>query len=270
MSGSTFKFIKMSLFVVFIYIVFNTYLLSLYTLTVNEMFFSQSVMLLISILTLLYCYMILFIDFQKPSMNKRILKKLKDFNRNGNIFYTDSAEKYYNYYMKEILSTIKESQLELFENKGYVIIIGSCDELSKFTKLKGITGLFSKTEKYILLYTDFYYKENNLLQIVNAYNFKSTFYHEWGHFLDYANRNISYTLGFQKEFNKIRNSFRDNVRFYYSGLPSLFFRKYPNFNLYELSSSSEYFASSYSKYKMNFNCGDYFRNVFDKIENKKV
>ena len=269
MYGSTFKFIKMIIFVMFTYFIFNVCLFTLYTLTKNEIFFFEFMMLFISFFALLYCYIILFIDFQNSNINKKVLRMVNNFNRVDNIFYTDSAVTHYTY-LKDILKTIKQEQLDLFRNKGYVIVIGTYNELSKFTKQKGIVGLFSKTQKYILLYTDFYYKENNSLQVVNAYNFKSTFYHEWGHFLDYANRNISYTLGFQKEFNKIRNSFRDNVRFYYSGLPSLFFRKYPNFNLYELSSSSEYFASSYSKYKMNFNCGDYFRNVFDKIENKKV
>lgn len=265
MSGSTLRFFKMCIFIILTHFLFSMFLLNINGLTLNEILFTQFIMLLISLSTLLYSYIILHIDFQKHKKNKSVLKKLYRFNRDNNIFYTDNIESYY-FLTKDLLKTIKKEQLDLFENKGYVLVIGSAEDLSVFTKQSGIMGLFSKSQKYILLYTDFCSIRNNRLEIVDDLTFKKTFYHEWGHFLDYAYKNISYSLDFQKKFLEARNKFKNTIRFSYVGIPDLFYKKYPKFNSHELIDASEYFASNYSKYRMNIICDDYFSEIFEKIE----
>ena len=117
----------------FTYFIFNVCLFTLYTLSKNEIVFFEFMMLFISFFALLYCYIILFIDFQNSNINKKVLRMVNNFNRVDNIFYTDSAVTHYTY-LKDILKTIKQEQLDLFRNKGYVIVIGTYNELSKIAE----------------------------------------------------------------------------------------------------------------------------------------
>ena len=249
-----------------LYILFLLFILNLIKSNIENIILVAISMFIMSFFTLIYCYIILNISFQNSKINKRVENKLQNFNRDNNIFYSKNSEKYF-LFLKDILQTIKVNQYNCFTNKGYIIIISGYNELPHSLRQKGTMGVFSRTQKYIIIYTDFYCVKENKVKSVNKESFKSTFYHEWGHFLDYANSNISYTRSFNKEFNKIKNRYQYAIRFSCAGIVGLFYRQYPDFNLNSLIDSSEYFATSYSEYKQGHLCELYFKNIFDKIEN---
>ena len=222
----------------------------------------------LSVLNLIYCYVLLDIRLQKSNMKKRVKKKLKDFEKleNTPIYYAKNQRLYSNTLLN-YLNNIESSEYGAFIEKGYIFILGTYADLKVFNRQKGISGLFSHSQKYILLYTDTFDRENNKFIPMPILNFKSTFYHEWGHFVDYFNEFISETLEFKRYYYKKKRELDNSVRFLYSGNLYLYLRNNPIKNLYEFKTSSEYFAVNYSKYKMGYLNDSYLYNLFEKLEN---
>ena len=221
----------------------------------------------ISILNLAYCYVLLNIKFQNKNIKKQVKKKLNNFERveDAPIDYISNQKLYANILL-DYLPNLNESEYNVFVEKGYIFIVGTYQDLKSFNKQKGITGLFSKYNKYILLYTDGLDKENGKFVPIPMLQFKATFYHEWGHFVDYLNSFISDTISFQYHYYKKKKEIDNSVRFMYSGNLCLYLRNNPLKNLYEFKSSSEYFAVNYSRYRMGSTTGDsYLDSIFENL-----
>ena len=221
----------------------------------------------ISILNLAYCYVLLNIKFQNKNIKKQVKKKLNNFERveDAPIYYINNQKVYTNILL-DYLTNLNEIEYNIFVEKGYIFIVGTYQELKSFNKQKGITGLFSKYNKYILLYTDGLDKENGKFVPIPMLQFKATFYHEWGHFVDYLNSFISDTISFQYHYYKKKKEIDNSVSFMYSGNLCLYLRNNPLTNLYEFKSSSEYFAVNYSRYRMGSTTGDsYLDSIFENL-----
>ena len=271
MNGSQIKFINLCLRLLIIDVLFGILPIMLYDLTMLEMIVYYGILFITSLCCIAYCYRMIFIKYQKNSIcrkTKRKLDKNNFYKLENSPIYTTYKSDGYGYFAKELYLSCKEEQRKLFEEKGYVIIVGSKEELKSFAKQKFINGYFSRVDKYILVYTESETSDKKPydIKIVTRTVFASTFWHEWGHFIDFANNYISNSCGFIKYFNDRRSYFKHSVRFMCAGLPSLYCRKYPKINLYELSSTSEFFACKYSDYKMNRPISEYLKNIFYKLE----
>lgn len=271
MNGSQIKFINLCLRLLTIDILFGILPITLYDLTIEEMVVYYGILLVTSLCCIAYCYCMIFIKYQSNNICKKTKRKLDK----NNFYKLDDCPIYstyksdgYGYLAKELYLTCKEEQRKLFEEKGYVIIVGSKEELKCFAKQKFINGYFSRVDKYILVYTECETSDRKPydIKLLTRTSFSSTFWHEWGHFVDFANNYISNTREFIKYFNDRKAYFKHSVRFMCAGLPSLYCRKYPKINLYELSSTSEFFACKYSDYKMNRPLSEYLKNMFDELE----
>lgn len=271
LKGSDIKFLKSIIRLIIIDVIFGLLPIFLYELELLDYFVYYGVLIIMSVGCSLYSYGLLHISSQSSKRKKKTLKKLHKAGLyqlgNSPVFSTSKSDGYGSF-AKELYFTCQEKQRELFENKGYVIIVGSKDELKKFSTRRFISGYFSRVDKYIMLFTDCETSEKKPydIKIVTKTDFSRTFYHEWGHFVDFANDYVSETFGFLRYFNGIKRHYKQSVRLLCSGMPSLYFRKYPKIDLYELVSSSEYFASYYSIYRRESTVSKYLRNTFDKLE----
>jgi len=199
------------------------------------------------------------------------LKKLKKshFQKIENYpIYTTEDSSGYGALAQELYDSIIEKQKAIFIEKGYIIIVGSKKELRCLSRDKFINGYFSKVNKYILLFTDCETspKKPYNIKTVSISSFRMTFYHEWGHFLDYANSNISETIPFLRNFYSEKQKFKTIVRFSCAGIPSLYFRRFPKIDLYELVNNSEYFAVHYSRYRLNILYNYKLKEIFEGLE----
>lgn len=271
MNGSQIKYTILCIKLLILNLVFGSLPIILYDFNILEMFFYYGVLCIMSFWCLIYCYKMVYITYQDNKYSKRTIDKLhkNGFFRLGDspVFSTYKSDGYGSL-AKELYYSCKEFQRKLFEEKGYVIIVGSKEELKSFSKQRFINGYFSRIEKYILLYTDCETTDKKPydIKIVSRTSFTSTFWHEWGHFLDFSNNYISETFCFSKFYKDVKNKFNFSVRFLCAGIPSLYFRRYPKISLYELVSSSEYFACKYSEYKRGVLLSDYLVKTFDKVE----
>ena len=228
-------------------------------------------MVVVSIGCLFWCYRVINIDCLDNKENKRTLRKLEksDFYKIENYpIYTTNNSNGYAAVIQEIYDTLNMSQRKGIENKGFVLIVGSKNELKLFSKEHFINGYFSKVGKYILLFTDCEISKEKpyTVKLLTITSFRSTFYHEWGHFVDYLNYSISESIGFKRYFNDEKSCFVASVRFLYSGMPSFYLKRNPQKNLYELKNSSEYFACKYSEYQRGVLLPEYLMNLFESIE----
>lgn len=271
MNGSQVKFINLCLRLLTIDILFGIVPITLYVLTVPEMIIYYGILCITSLCCIVYCYRMIFIKYQSNNICKKTRRKLDKNNfyklEDCPIYSTYKSDGY-GYLAKELYLSCKEEQRKLFEEKGYVIIVGSKLELRCFAKQKFINGYFSRVDKYILIYTECEtsHEKPYDIKIMTRTAFSSTFWHEWGHFVDFSNNYISDTRGFMKYFYDRKSYFKYSIRFMCAGIPSLYFRKYPNIDLYELRNSSEFFACKYSDYRMNKPIDNYLKDVFDKLE----
>ena len=220
-----------------------------------------------SIVNLFYSHFLLNIKYQKGNIRKKIKRKLINFRHLEDvpIYFTKNQDIYVEF-LRDFLFTLQKKEYSTFIEKGYIFILGTYDDLKSFNRQKGITGLFSKYNKYILLYTDGLDKENGKFVPIPMLQFKSTFYHEWGHFVDYLNNFISDTISFQRYFYNKKQEIDNSIRFMYSGNIVLYYRKNPLRNLYEFKSSSEYFAVNYSRFRIGLTTGDsYLDSIFENL-----
>lgn len=267
MKGSTVKLLNIFLKVCLLNFLFIWLFLFFCNPTLIEILVYIILIFIISIVNLFYCHFLLKIKYQKGKIRKKIKRRLINFKNLEcvPIYFTGNQEKYAEL-LKDFLLTLQEEEYSTFIEKGYIFIVGTYQDLKSFNKQKGITGLFSKYNKYILLYTDGLDKENGKFVPIPMLQFKATFYHEWGHFVDYLNSFISDTISFQYHYYKKKKEIDNSVRFMYSGNLCLYLRNNPLKNLYEFKSSSEYFAVNYSRYRMGSTTGDsYLDSIFENL-----
>lgn len=257
MKGTTIRniiaILKLStIFVIFLFISKS------FCYTLEKYFWYNLTTFLMALLTFIYCYQSNYIEFRNNKESSKIVKKLEKLNMKKcsefPIYYLNED---YKNYLFNLLDKISNKQKEIFKNKGYIIVIGTVEELNQITKIRKITGLFSHYEKYILLYID---------EDTSKSNFESTFYHEWGHFVDYCNHYVSNAFNFRKIYSGEKQKFNYSVRFLYANNLSFYLRHNPHVNMYELTSTSEYFAVNYSKYKRNSLHDKRLINIYNKIE----
>lgn len=206
--------------------------------------------LLLSILSVVYCVFSDNIKFKTNKLNSRILKKNKNLKKSleNNIYYSKERFKEY---IEDALNNIDDKYKNMFFEKGFIIIVASEEELKVNYKLKKISGLFSASEKYILISIS---KEAAAEEIIK------TFFHEFGHFVDYFNKNISFSFKFLKIYFNEKNNFIRNLKIFYKNKKELM-RYIP----YEYTKCSEFFAVNYSRYKMGLYVKDDVLNIFNKI-----
>lgn len=259
MKGTTIRSILLVIKLLSIFVIF---LLASQTFceSVNSYVWYNLATFTMTLLTFLYCFNSNYIEFRNNKKTSKIIKKISTLNmkecENYPIYY--SNEKFKNY-LFDLLDKISDKQKDVFKDKGYLIVIGTKDELKKISKIKNITGLFSHYEKYILLYID----ENTTEDA-----FESTFYHEWGHFVDYYNNYYSNTINFKKIFSKEKQAFNYSIRFLYSNNLPQYLKHHPHITMYELTSASEYFAVNYSKYKRNTLRDKRLIEIYNKVESR--
>ena len=259
MKGTTIRnilvILKLSIiFVVFLFIsktfCYTTYKYCCYNLTTFSM----------ALLTFIYCYHSNYIDFRSNTKASKIIKKVNSLGmKECSDFPVYYLNEEYKNYLFNLLDKISDEQKEIFIKKGYIIVIGTPKELLNITRLKKINGVFSHYEKYILLYID---------EKTTKENFESTFYHEWGHFVDYSNYYPSNTLKFKAIFFGEKQKFNSSIRFLYSNNLPYYLKRNPHVNMYELTSASEYFAVNYSKYKRQTLKDKRLIDIFSKIESR--
>lgn len=200
-----------------------------------------------------FCFLYVKNDFTKINNKKtsRILKLLKKNNYKydvkSNIYYKD--EKYKDYIV-EAIKNINEKQFQEFKDKGFLLIVGD------LLNTKNTSGLFSHGEKYIIIYTRNYSKQEVI----------STFYHEWGHFLDFYWNYISDSPTFKMYFIKNKNYINNSIRFLYGNSMFLYQSKHTYTNLYEYTSSSEYLAVNYSRWKRNELSSTFLCPIFEYMD----
>lgn len=224
---------------------------------------------LTSSITYWWCQNVIDIRKQNKLHNNKTMKTIQNIelieDKDFPIFYELGQEKYY-YFAKEKIMKLNNDQLKEFEAHGYVIMIGTYEKLKSFYKPKTACGLFSKVDKYIILFTDIYL-DGEMFPTDNN-SFERTLYHEWGHFVDFLNDFESSKIKFILHYLGEKDMINFSVRFLYNKSPILFMKNNPMINLHEYSNSTEYFANNYSKYKRNCLDDIFLINVFDRIENK--
>lgn len=228
-------------------------------------------MTVVSLGCLIICYRIIHISCFDSKQNKGTYKKLnksKFYKLDNCPIYTTENSNGYAAVIEEVYESLNENQRNIFENKGFCIIVGSKEELRLFSKEHFINGYFSKVGKYILLFTDCEITKDKpyVVKPLTITSFRSTFYHEWGHFVDFACNSISETFKFRSYYGNEKAKFVNSVRLLYSGMPSFYLKRNPQKNLYELKNSSEFFACKYSEYKRGVILPDYLNEVFNKVE----
>lgn len=271
MKGSNVRFIKLCFKLIFLYVAFG--LFSSYCMDYSpfDLLSFHIFMIVISVCCLIWCYRIVNINCLSNKLSNNTYKKLKksDFYQVDNYpIYTTQRSNGYAAVIEEVYQNLNPNQRKTFENKGFVIIVGSKEELKLFSKERFINGYFSRVGKYILLFTDCEISREKpyIIKSCTISSFRSTFYHEWGHFVDYANFFLSETLRFKNYYHREKSRFVTTIRFLYSGMPRFYFRRNPKSELYELKSSSEYFACKYSEYQRGVILSDYLMKLFESVE----
>lgn len=250
MKGTTYKsiinFLKLAILFIFWKMVMNIIYFPVNTRIIYTIF-----MLIASFAV--FCFLYVKNDFTKINNKKtsRILKLLKKNNYKydvkSNIYYKD--EKYKDYIV-EAIKNINEKQFQEFKDKGFLLIVGD------LLNTKNTSGLFSHGEKYIIIYTKNYSKQEVI----------STFYHEWGHFLDFYWNYISDSPTFKMHFIKNKNYINNSIRFLYGNSMFLYQSKHTYTNLYEYTSSSEYLAVNYSRWKRNELSSTFLCPIFEYMD----
>lgn len=240
-------------FFIYIFKILFLYFLILLCKYIFEIFENKYILiefLLLSVLSVVYCVFTDNINLKTNKLNYKILKKVKNFKNNSrnNIYYLD--EKYMKY-IENAFNCIEEKYKNIFFEKGFIIIVAAENELKENYKLNKINGLFSSSEKYILISISEEATEREIIK---------TFFHEFGHFVDYVNKNISFSTKFLKIYLNQKNNFVRNLKIFYKN------RKELKIHIpYEYTKCSEFFAENYSRYKMGLFIEKDIFNILNKI-----
>lgn len=259
MKGTTIRSIFLVIKLLTIFIIF-LFLSRSFCETTRNYFCYNLCTFIMALITFIYCFRSNYIKFRSTKKIQKIMNKIEALNMKEceeyPIYYLN--EKFKNY-LFNLLDEISDKQKETFKEKGYVIVIGTKEELSNISKIKNITGLFSHHEKYILLYID---------DKTTKEAFTDTFYHEWGHFVDYYNSYYSNTFKFRTLFFGEKQKVNSSIKFLYSNNLPYYLKLHPHVSMYELTSASEYFAVNYSKYKRNTLRDKRLIEIYNKVESR--
>lgn len=195
--------------------------------------------------------------FVKMRKNK-VLAKLKSIDFIGAsyfpIYYKESEEiLYYLDAVETLLKTIPLYIRENFVNSNYIMIVAKRDDVKDIISKKGYlnaTGQFLYLDKVIFLLID---DTNKNLLDINFFTY--VFYHEWGHFIDYSLGLLSQTFLWRRNYNQdlkiIKRQRRILYRHKISYSKNINSLKNISKIFYNLKNESEYFADTYSKYKIS-------------------
>lgn len=226
--------------------------------------------LVLTLFSILYCLPLLFIQLQRKGNTRQIKRLERDgFSKvEGYPIYfkfpvkDDNDEKLKWY--KKLYDSCSKEQREEFEKYGYIIAISNYKVLKGYTRRNCISGLFDKTTKTLYLYTDYVINGNNIVYSPNNIDIRSTFYHEWGHFIDFEYNYLSYTPIILSYYDEELNLHTDATKKLSNGSILRYLKIRPRKRLYELKSPSEFFAVKYSKVRIGVevdkNLKEYMQN----------
>ena len=250
MSGTSYRNIVNILFSITISIISMTFSYFNIQGTFKQIIFCTSV-ILISVITCIYLDRTNNFIKCTTKKDKKILSILEKQgykkDEKHNIYYKEETEIHN---IVNLVENLNKKHLSDFEEKGFVIIVGN--PLNK----KGINGVFDHIQKYIMI----------CVEGRNEDDIISTFYHEWGHFLDYYWNYISDMPAFKSQFVKYKRACKKHVRDFYKLNKIKCEKKIPLLNAYEFTSPSEYFAVNYSRHKRNELSSQFFKTIFDEID----
>jgi hypothetical protein len=164
----------------------------------------------------------------------------------SNIYYLDEEKKEY---IVSAMKTLNQKQLQEFKEKGFVFIVGNPQNK------KEVNGLFDHVKKYIMICVD-----NRTEDAIVR-----TFYHEWGHFLDYYWNIISGMPTFKHYFNTYKKNCKKHIKEFYK-LNNMQCEKITFLESYEFTSSAEFLAVGYSRYKKNELTSNFMISVCEEME----
>lgn len=171
------------------------------------------------------------------SSKNRCLSRYKDYNKVHDlpIYYKPKYSDYADILI-ECLSGITDTDIyKKFISKGFIIVI---DDRGQSKSYKGIAGYFHKFDKRLIVFTEGIYgkySKNTFLQV---------FYHEFGHFVDYANGNISNSPDFIMIYKQYKNKILNVMN------------TFSNYDKYKYKNRREFFAESFSEYLIGKNLSD--------------
>lgn len=177
-----------------------------------------------------FSYLIIRIQTVDLRSNKnRCLNKYKKYHKMHDlpIYY---KPKYQNYaeILRECLSEITDTDIyKKFISKGFIIII---DDRGQSKRYNGIAGYFHKFDKRLVVFTEGVYgkySKNTFMQV---------FYHEFGHFIDYMNGNISNNPNFLTIYKQCKSKILNVMN------------TFSNYDKYKYKNRREFFAESFSEY----------------------
>ena len=219
------------------------------------------------------------IDMQNSKPKQGLISKLNslEFKRFDEfpIYYTDNSESHARYVL-DYLKEVKEHQKAKFVEKGFIIVVENYPFMRehKLTNAMG-EGIFDSNQKVIFLsQSPLTYMMGESAKRANEF-FKRTFFHEWGHFLDYMYGLPSYTYEVLLEYKKAKKIF--SLKYHPSSLKwrlkyvmaDMKLKKH-NISMqpYELKNSGEFLAENYSKYRLHVDYEDGLSLLFEQFEEK--
>ena len=150
--------------------------------------------------------------------------------------YYKSEYKEYAEILKEFLCNFTDKEIyKKFISKGFIIVI---DDRGKNKRYKGIAGYFHKFDKKIIVFTEGTYgkySRNTFIQV---------FSHEFGHFIDYANGNISNNPNFISIYKQCKKNIINVMN------------TFSNFDRYKYKNRREFFAETFSEFLVGKSLSD--------------
>ena len=166
------------------------------------------------------------------SNKNRFLKKYKGYEKISDlpVYYKLGYEEY-TLILKDCLEDLKEKEVyQKFISKGFIIVI---DDRNNKKRFKNVAGYFDKFNKKIVLFTDGSFGK------YSPKTFIEIFYHEFGHFIDYASGDISNN----PDFLVIYKNYKDKV--------SNILNEFSYYDKNKYKNRKEFFAEHFSYYLSN-------------------
>lgn len=243
--------------------------------TLDNLVFAVALFLFIAYLVAKTFYA-LNIDMQNSKPKKGLISKLNslEFKRFDEfpIYYTANSESHARYVL-DYLKEVKEHQKAKFVEKGFIIVVENYPFMRehKLTNAMG-EGIFDSNQKVIFLsQSPLTYMMGESAKRANEF-FKRTFFHEWGHFLDYMYGLPSYTYEVLLEYKRAKKIWKlkypTSLKWRIKYMITDWKLKKHNISLlpYELTNSGEFLAENYCKYRLHVNYEDNLDLLFEQFE----
>lgn len=166
--------------------------------------FTNTEISLIYIISYIFTFILVSFVFIKVQViefrgNKnRSLKKYREYEKISELpIYYKPEYKEYAEVLKECLNSFKDKEIyKKYIEKGFIIVI---EDRCNRKRFKNVAGYFDKFNKRIVLFTEGMYGK------YSSKIFIEIFYHEFGHFIDYANGDISNNPDFLTIYREYKN-----------------------------------------------------------------